>query len=187
MKVVRDRVFWQVQAGSTALSAGGSVSQGSQFYSTVVPEGVVVDVTPLISDDGSVTLEIHPSFSVIFNEKAAPQNQGSQPEVERREFQTTMHVQGEQTVVLGGLVTERTTRKESGLPYLKDIPFLGGLFRKTEDVIEKAELIVLLTPRVQGVALAREYTNHQAQLFDEGPIGDAPTAQSPAAPAPAPK
>ena len=176
VKVVRDRVFWQLQAGQTALSQAGSVSQASQFTPVVVPEGVVVDVTPLVADDGSVTLEVHPSFSVIFNEKAAPSNQGSQPEVERREFQTTLHVNGEQTVVLGGLVTERTTRKESGLPFLKDIPYLGSLFRKTDDVVEKAELIVLLTPRVQGPSLAREAINHQAKLVGEGPVAIEPTA-----------
>jgi MSHA biogenesis protein MshL len=180
VKIVRDRVFFMLQAGSTALSAGGSVSQSSQFTPIVVPEGVVVDVTPLIGDDGSVTLEIHPSFSVIFNEKQAPQNQGSQPEVERREFQTTLHVMGEQTVVLGGLVTERTTRKESGLPYLKDIPYFGAIFRKTEEVVEKAELIVLLTPRVQGTPLAREWVNHQSKMSGSEPIPEA------AAPAPTP-
>lgn len=165
VKVVRDRVFFMLQAGQTALGGQGTaVTQQSQFVPIVVPEGVVVDVTPLIGDDGSVTLEVHPSFSVIFNEKQAPGGQGSQPEVERRELQTTVRVKGNETVVLGGLVTERTQRRESGIPYLKDIPFLGALFRSTEDVTERSELIMLLTPRIQGQEVVKEYVDSLGRL-----------------------
>lgn len=173
VKVVRDRVFFMLQAGQTALGGQGTaITQASQFVPMVVPEGVVVDVTPLIGDDGSVTLEIHPSFSVIFNEKQAPGGQGSQPEVERRELQTTVRVMGDETVVLGGLVTERTQRKESGIPYLKDIPFLGALFRSTEDVTERSELIMLLTPRIQGKVLVQEYVDSMGRLANDPELAE---------------
>lgn len=173
VKVVRDRVFFMLQAGQTALGGQGTaVTQQSQFVPIVVPEGVVVDVTPLIGDDGSVTLEVHPSFSVIFNEKQAPGGQGSQPEVERRELQTTVRVKGNETVVLGGLVTERTQRKESGIPYLKDIPFLGALFRSTEDVTERSELIMLLTPRIQGQEVVKEYVDSLGRLAKDPELAE---------------
>lgn len=173
VKVVRDRVFFMMQAGSTALGGQGTaITQQSQFVPMVVPEGVVVDVTPLIGDDGSVTLEIHPSFSVIFNEKQAPGNQGSQPEVERRELQTTVRVKGNETVVLGGLVTERTQRRENGIPFLKDIPFFGSIFRSTEDFTERSELIMLLTPRIQGRELVVEYVDSIGRLANDPELAE---------------
>lgn len=159
VKVVRDRVFYIAHVSPTIVSQTTTAIQPIQFVPVVVPEGVVVDVTPLIDDDGYVTLEVHPSFSVIFGERMAPNGQGSQPEVERREFHSTVRVKNEQTVVLGGLISERTIRTEEGIPLLKNIPFLGALFRHTEERKEKAELIVLLTPRIQNAALAREYVN----------------------------
>jgi len=184
VKVVRDRVFYLLQAGTTSQGVAGQATTGPQYNAVVVPEGIVVDVTPLIGDDGTVTLEVHPSYSVIFNEKAAPGGAGSQPEVDRRELQTTVRVKGEQTVMLGGLVTERTDRRETGIPLLKDIPYLGGLFRRTEEQTEKAELIILLTPRVQGPVALKEYMESLVQA-DGGkhPVVPEP---APAAPAPAP-
>lgn len=169
VKVVRDRVFFMAQVNPTVITQTSVATQPVQFTPVVVPEGIVVDVTPLIDDSGAVTLEIHPSFSVIFNEKQAPGNQGSQPEVERREFQTTVRVQGSETVVIGGLVTERAVRREHGIPWLMDIPFLGSVFRRTETQVEKAELIVLLTPRVQGMDLSREYVTSLGRLLDAPP------------------
>jgi MSHA biogenesis protein MshL len=172
IKVVRDRVFYLFTPGTVTPGQNGNrdIITPSVAYPILVPEGVLMDITPLIDDNGEVTLEIHPSFSTIVDEKVTPGNQGSEPEVERREFQTTVHVKGEETVMLGGLVSEYTRRVETGIPYLKDIPFLGGLFRTTSDLTKKSEIILLLTPRVQGPTVARDFVNGLRTLSDQDPI-----------------
>ncbi len=172
LKVVRDRVYFLFTPGSITPGTNGSppIEIAPVPYPVIVPEGVIMDITPLIDDNGEVTLEIHPSFSVIIDTVTAPGNQGSEPEVERREFETTVHVKGEETVMLGGLVSETSTRTEQGIPYLKDIPYLGGLFRTTNDTTQKSEIIMLLTPRVQGPTVARDFVNGLRSLSDQDPI-----------------
>jgi type II secretory pathway component GspD/PulD (secretin) len=181
LKVVRERVFYLEQTGTTTLSSTGVAVQASNtFYPVVVPEGVLMEVTPLIDDNGEVTLEIHPSFSSIADVVPAPQGQGSQPEVDRREFMTTVHVKGEETIMLGGLVSETSSRTEAGIPLLKDIPFLGGLFRNTNDTTTKSEIILLLTPRIQGPTVTRDFVNGLRTLSDREPIPVmAPRAENP--------
>jgi MSHA biogenesis protein MshL len=187
LKVVREHVFYLEQTGTTSLSATGVAVQASNtFYPVVVPEGVVMEITPLVDDNGEVTLEIHPSFSSIADIVPAPQGQGSQPEVDRREFMTTVHVKGEETVMLGGLVSETSSRSEAGIPLLKDIPFLGGLFRNTNETTTKSEIILLLTPRVQGPTVTRDFVNGLRTLSDREPIPVMAPRAEPTTPRPAP-
>jgi MSHA biogenesis protein MshL len=163
VKVVRDRVFFTAQVQGAIVLAGTTIPGATQFVPVIVPEGVLVDVIPHVAEDGMITMDIHPSFSQIINEKQAPQNQGSQPEVERREIQTTVRVRTDETIVIGGLFSERTTERITGIPGLMHLPVLGYLFRRTEIVTEKTELIVLLTPRTQGTHLASEYLRGAAR------------------------
>jgi MSHA type pilus biogenesis protein MshL len=162
VKVVRDRVYYAAQVQGTVILSGTTVPGAVQFVPVVVPEGVLVDVIPHVAEDGMITMDIHPSFSQIINEKQAPQNQGSQPEVERREIETTVRVRSDETIAIGGLFSERTTDRITGIPGLMYLPLLGVLFRRTETVTEKTELIVLLTPRTQGGHLATEYLDRAA-------------------------
>jgi type IV pilus assembly protein PilQ len=52
------------------------------------------------------------------------------------------------TVVIGGIYKEETGQSEAGIPYLKDIPFLGWLFKAQTKVLKKTELLIFLTPTV---------------------------------------
>jgi MSHA type pilus biogenesis protein MshL len=182
VKVVRDRVFFTAQVQGTIVLSGTAVPGVTQFVPVIVPEGVLVDVIPHVAEDGTITMDIHPSFSQIINEKQAPQNQGSQPEVERRELQTTVRVRSDETIAIGGLFSERTTDRITGIPGLMYLPVLGYLFRRTETVREKTELIVLLTPRAQGPHLATEYL--QRAVSGEG--DDRPLKSTETTPAAAP-
>ena len=58
-----------------------------------------------------------------------------------------------QTLVLGGLIQQRTEINDRGVPFFKDIPLLGFLFSFKERKIKKTELLILITPRVIGTAL----------------------------------
>ncbi len=188
LKVVKDRVFFLFQPGTVVAGTNGSapVITASTAYPVIVPEGVVLDITPVIDDNGEVTLEVHPSFSTILDTVQAPSGEGSEPEVERREFETTVHVKGEETIMMGGLVSETSSRTESGIPFLKDIPYLGGLFRDTNDSTTKQEIIMLLTPRVQGPTVARDSVNQLRTLSDQDPIPVVAPPLEPTAGSPAP-
>ncbi|HMB70848.1 MAG TPA: type IV pilus secretin PilQ, partial [bacterium] len=64
------------------------------------------------------------------------------------EASTRVIVEDGQTAVIGGLIRTNESTVERGVPYLKDVPVLGGLFRNTNDVREQRELLIFVTPRI---------------------------------------
>jgi len=70
------------------------------------------------------------------------------PVTQKRTVDTTVIVKDSQTVVIGGLIDDSSTRNETKVPVLGDIPVLGWLFRKRTETSEKTNLYIFLTPRV---------------------------------------
>ncbi|MFN3739255.1 MAG: ATPase, T2SS/T4P/T4SS family [Thermodesulfovibrionales bacterium] len=131
-----------VQQPSTT---GGAtlVSQGQIQYRTA---GIILTVTPYISDKNQVTLKIAQEYSA----PGAPTKIAGQefPSFITRRANTTGIVQDGHTLVIGGLISEQTTHSRSGIPLLSDIPLIGWLFGSTSITKTKTELLVMVTPRV---------------------------------------
>jgi len=119
--------------------------------------GLQLGITPLISSDGLVTLNIVPTLTRIQREVAleiptsgtgAPQTI-SNPVIDLQELATTVRVRGGQSVVLAGLISKIRKLNHEGLPMLGDLPFLGKLFKHIATSEESAELVILLTPYIK--------------------------------------
>ncbi len=106
--------------------------------------GTQLTLTPRISADGIVMLEIHPEVS-----DGSISSLGL-PSESTAEATTYMLVKDGQTVVLGGLIQERTSDQVAKVPLLGDIPLLGHLFRRTTKSKTVSELVVLITPHIIG-------------------------------------
>ena len=108
--------------------------------------GIILTVTPRINDRGLVSMDIRQEIS----DQAGGVNVGGQdyPSFFERVVETTLTVKDDQTIVLGGLITEKREQSDSGVPFFKDLPYLGYLFGKKSNAVNKTELIILLTPRV---------------------------------------
>ena len=93
--------------------------------------------------------------------------------------ESTVAVQGGETIALGGLIQDQRRDEVIGVPLLADIPILGNLFKTTSDRIDRTELLVLLTPRVvRDLQDARDVTQELRErltglegLIDPGPAG----------------
>lgn len=107
--------------------------------------GVILEVTPRVNAGGLVVLEIVQEVSSV-SETAS--STGNSPIISQRRFESTVAVQGGETIALGGLIEDTRTESITGIPLLADIPVLGNLFKTTTDRIDRTELLVLLTPRV---------------------------------------
>ncbi|MBI3517222.1 MAG: type II secretion system secretin GspD [Proteobacteria bacterium] len=107
--------------------------------------GVVVEVTPHVNASGFVTIDITQSVSDVV--RTTTSNIDS-PTIRQRRIRSSIGVQSGSTILLGGLIREDSTRSNSGLPLLSDIPVIGGLFGTRDFAADRTELIVLLTPRV---------------------------------------
>jgi len=110
------------------------------------------------------------------------------PSFVKREAETSVVLLNNQTLVLGGLIQDKVTRDDRGVPWFKNVPILGYLFGFKEKKIEKTELLLLITPRVIGTALdAARITEEMRRTTPElnDAIRNAPRAPtSPPPPAP---
>jgi len=108
--------------------------------------GVILSVTPHINERGLVSMDIDQEVSQASDPVAVGNEQ--LPSFFKRSVSTSLTVQHGQTIVIGGLISESSTKGGTGVPYLRDIPFLGYLFGKETDSKDKTEMIILITPRV---------------------------------------
>jgi type IV pilus assembly protein PilQ len=98
-----------------------------------------MDVTPQITNAGSVLLDLS-----VKNDAPATNGQ----DISSKTIQTQVLVESGATLVLGGVYTMNLTKKESGVPVLMDIPFLGNLFKAQGQSQSKSELLIFVTPRI---------------------------------------
>jgi type II secretory pathway component GspD/PulD (secretin) len=127
--------------------------------------GILMDVTPSISPDGFVRLEIEPSISSVSNRTTQIDENFEAPIITERRVQTVVTVQDGQTVVIGGLIQTVGEERIWKLPLFGDIPLVGDIFKSTQRSNVKTELLVVLRPIVipgEGAGAIRS----QDQIFN---------------------
>ncbi|HAM73690.1 MAG TPA: hypothetical protein DCM86_18810 [Verrucomicrobiales bacterium] len=110
--------------------------------------GINLSVTPKISPDGYVRMEIGTTNSALSSTPFAISDKTTAPVINQRRANTSVSVQSGQTIVIGGLIETTDDRRVKKTPFFGDIPLLGVLFRKTTGTKDRKELLVLLTPQV---------------------------------------
>ena len=126
-------------------------SSGQILQTVVTPqtinEGVTLSVTPQITADGIINMSIMPSITERTG--TATSRLGDQvPIVSVRETDTLVRVHEGETIVIAGLMQDRTSVDKSKVPILGDLPLVGGAFRREERTKRKTDLVILLTPTV---------------------------------------
>jgi general secretion pathway protein D len=107
--------------------------------------GVILEIIPHVNSSGLVILDIIQEVSDV----AETVTSGiDSPTIQQRQVASTVVVQTGETVALGGLIRDRHTEGETGIPVLSEIPVLGNLFKTTTNTDDRTELLILLTPRV---------------------------------------
>ena len=106
--------------------------------------GIMLKVTPHVNADRTITLDMHPEVSELQSEATA---QGGII-ISTSEADTRVVVQNGSTAVIGGLIKNVQTSVKRGVPFLKDIPFLGRLFSSSSMADKKQELVIFVTPTI---------------------------------------
>jgi type IV pilus assembly protein PilQ len=106
--------------------------------------GIRLVVTPHINSDRQITLDVHPEVSDLSSQATV---QGGVI-INTSEADTRVLVNNRETAVIGGLIRNVISDFNSGVPVLKDLPLLGGLFRSSNRNEEQRELVVFLTPSI---------------------------------------
>ena len=129
----------------------GAVSGASQSTNIEYRDVVLkLEVVPLINSENEVTLKI---FQLNDNVVGTQTIDGNElPIIGTQELETTVTVSNGQTVVLGGLITERSERSINGVPVLIQIPILKHIFGTTNDETRREELLVFIQPTILDTA-----------------------------------
>jgi pilus assembly protein CpaC len=109
--------------------------------------GTIVDFLPIVLGNGNIRLEVRPQVStpdftlgtVILDEFVVPR-------FITRKVDTAVEMKAGQTFAIAGLVEEKTVTRNTGIPYLSDMPLIGVPFRKTADDVQEIELLIMVTP-----------------------------------------
>jgi general secretion pathway protein D len=143
----------------TTITTGG-VNQTVEYRDA----GVILTVTPRIGERGTVALDVKQEVNSV-GDPVLPTNS---PAFTKREAETSVVLLNNQTLVLGGLIQDKRTATDRGVPVLNKIPILGFLFGFKERKVEKSELILLITPRVVGTPLdAQRITDQMRRATPE--------------------
>lgn len=104
-----------------------------------IPAKLITTITPHISPEGSLLMRI-----TLQNRHADTKTVDGIPEILERSIDTTLLVENGETIILGGLKIEDSNSSEDGVPFLKDIPLLGYMFRYKADKVTTDELILIV-------------------------------------------
>ena len=116
--------------------------------------GLILLVTPRISKDGRVIMEIGAEKSSLGSSSDAIPVFSSEgqvitsPTIETTQIMTAVSAQDGETVMLGGMISSTKEKISRGVPYISDIPIVGWLFRFDSDTETRKELLIVMTPRV---------------------------------------
>lgn len=154
LKVVENYVYFNVKADTISTANVGTTTTYTSTPQTV-SVGVVMSVTPQISKDNIVMLNVRPTITQIAYTVADPnpdlQKNGIQnllPVIDTREIESVLRIKSGQTAILGGLMKDEVNLKRSAVPILGSIPLLGEVFNNFNHSKKKSELIILLRPLV---------------------------------------
>lgn len=138
------------ETASGQVGGNTSILQSIQYRDT----GVILNVEPVINSNRRVELNVSQTVS---SAQANNLSGVQSPLIINRSLQTTLSLNDGETVLLGGMIQENYSKGDSGIPYLKDIPIFGNLFKSGSRSIDRTELIVLITPYIiDGPETARQ-------------------------------
>ncbi|MCA9237664.1 MAG: hypothetical protein KDA44_19460 [Planctomycetales bacterium] len=133
---------------------------GGQIGTTAFKEaGITLRVLPTIAADGTIEMLVEPEYSRL----AGFTPKENQPIIDTRTTVTRVRVTNRQTIVISGLRQRSDTGEFNGIPWLKDIKYVGPLFRSRDTNVRESELIVFLTPEVVGYDVVSSPRDFQAQ------------------------
>lgn len=157
LRVVDSRIYFtiEVEAGTAASPAGPAIPPTFTSEVHTVPVGFTMAVTPQISANNEVTLNVRPTISRILrfvndpNPALADAGVVNEiPEIQIREIESILKVNSGDIAVLGGLMQDTIGSDVAGLTGFNRLPFIGDFFNYRDDEIKKSELIIFIRPVV---------------------------------------
>jgi type IV pilus assembly protein PilQ len=142
--VTLNNVESQIESANIVRIRTSAATVGEAGNIREIRAGITLRVTPQVSADGFVLLNIHAKSSTLDFGRTVD----GIPQENTREAKANVLVKDGETVVIGGIMKDTSSNSDSGIPYLKDIPVLGWLFKKASWQKDLEELVIFITPRI---------------------------------------
>ncbi|MBS1197549.1 MAG: ral secretion pathway protein [Proteobacteria bacterium] len=195
LKVVDNAVYFTIEVTPGTAATATTAATPATYTTTIntVPIGFLMTVTPQISENGEVILNLRPTISRISGYANDPNPALAQnnltnaiPIVQSREMESIMRVQSGDIAILGGLMQDTRDFKTDEVPGLNRIPLFGELFKFKDNRSRKSELVVFLRPIVlNDASLEGDFRDYRNLLPEARKAMDAPVEQTfPVAPRP---
>jgi MSHA type pilus biogenesis protein MshL len=186
LKVVENYTYFFVKSDIVpATVVGAQPTTATTTTPQTVSVGLVMTVTPQVSDTGTVILNVRPSISSITELKADPNPELAKagvsnlvPQISTREIESVMRVNSGEIAVLGGLMKDGVDWKTGRIPLAGQIPLIGELFNTRNNSATKSELVIFLRPVIiKDPSLNGDFAAYRAQLPGESFFSQSPEAQ----------
>jgi general secretion pathway protein D len=186
LKVVENYTYFFVKSDIVPASVvGAQPTTATTTTPQTVSVGLVMTVTPQVSDSGTVILNVRPSISSITELKADPNPELAKagvsnlvPQISTREIESVMRVNSGEIAVLGGLMKDGVDWKTGRIPLAGQIPLIGELFNTRNNSATKSELVIFLRPVIiKDPSLNGDFAAYRAQLPGESFFSQSPEAQ----------
>ena len=147
---VGNELFYKITSTSILQGSTGAGSQQSGETIDSVFAGILLDITPEISEDGTITLKINPSISDTIDTVSTTTTgtRNIPPDLSRKQISSVVTLNDGEHVVLGGLISSKTGTQVSKVPLLGDLPLLEYLFKREKRVNKVDELVLIITPHI---------------------------------------
>ncbi len=149
IKVATDQPFFTSTVSQGTAGSGNIVTEQARS----VTVGLVLSVTPQISEDGWIMLDVTPIISRLREIATSPQETATAPVLDIKQSSGLVRLRDGEMMIIGGLIQEESSETQRKVPILGDIPYLGRLFTGTYTVKTKSELVIFISPKIVKAAL----------------------------------
>lgn len=170
LRVVDNIVYFTVQVTVVPGGPNQNATTATNTTPVTVPVGFVMNVTPQISDDDTILLNVKPTTTRLVKFVADPNPalvgvQNLVPQLRMREMESLIKVNSGQIAVLGGLIEDSVNDVEDTVPVVNSIPIIGALFSSRNRTNTKTELVVFLRPIVvKDASIDGDYRAYRALI-----------------------
>lgn len=146
IKVGTEMPFFSQTLSQFQSQSGPTTTSGDQV--TTVTVGTILSITPQISDDNWISMDISPVLTSLVSTEKSPSRTATAPKLDTKQASTILRVRDSTTVVLGGLIQTEIAKNQRKVPLMGDVPLLGKLFTGTYNAKQKKELVIFVTPTI---------------------------------------
>ena len=142
--------FYKITSTETLASSNTAGTQSSNEEIQSVFAGVLLSITPEISDDDTITLIINPSLSETNQDISldSNENRNMPPDLNRRQLSSVVTLKDGERIILGGLINTKNTMRANKIPILGDIPLINYFFKYEEEIKSTQELVMIIKPHI---------------------------------------